>query len=321
MKFQQTASDATFKERTENASQGYTPYANKSAFTQITVESEEAYINRMIDLAEHQRQTDLTTMSLDEYCKKYSDSERCPHETIEELTAIDKRPQQQTRTPTTHTSIQNFVGYSEFDTPVTLDLRIHGAHCTMPQHSDIFTNKILTTGNYRISDPAFEKAMITTFRAEGGCVNDPNDSGGYTCYGISQNNNPDIDVKNITRADAENIAYNKYYKQYGIHLLPDHIRGDVFMMSWGAGPITAIRRFCKFLGIAERNTIDAEVVAAAENYNGDLHNDFLDNQKEFYVDISKINNNHIYLKGWMNRLRLKRENGCHSETTNPIRRN
>ena len=310
MKFQQTASDTTFIERTETALQGYAPYADKSAFTQISAESEEAYINRMINLAEYQRKSDLTTMSLDKYCEKYSDSERCPYESAEELAAIDSRSTQKT--------LQNFVGYSEFGTPVVADLRAHGAHCTMPQHSNIFTNQILTSGQYKLSDPSFEKAMITTFRAEGGCINDPNDSGGYTCYGISQNNNPDIDVKNITRADAENIAYNKYYKQYGIHLLPDHIRGDVFMLSWGAGPITSIHRFCKFLGIPERDTIDATVVAAAENYNGDLHNDFLDDQKQFYLEISKRNNNHIYLKGWMNRIKLKRDNGCHTKTTAPL---
>ena len=318
MKFEKTASDATFIERTENSATGYAPYFGKSAFVQIEIESEEEYINRMVSSAEQRRQHDLATMSLDEYCQNYSDSERCPYESVEELAAIDTRPTQPT--PPTQTTTGAFVGYSEFGTPVFADYTAHNSHCTMPQRSDHFSNKILTSGQYKMSDPAFEKAMITTFRAEGGCVNDPNDSGGHTCYGISQKNNPEVNVASITRADAENIAHNKYYTQYGINLLPDHIRGDVFMLGWGAGPVTGIRRFCRFLGIPERDKIDTEVISAAQNYKGDLHNDFIDSQKQFYIDVSKRGNNHIYLKGWMNRLKLKRENGCHTQTTQPLTR-
>ena len=327
MKFEKTASDATFIERTENSAAGYAPYFGKSAFVQIEIESEEEYINRMVSLAEQRRQHDLATMSLDEYCQNYSDSERCPYESVEELAAIDTRPTQTTQTtPPTQTTqpipttTGAFVGYSEFGTPVFADYTAHNSHCTMPQRSDHFSNKILTSGQYKMSDPAFEKAMITTFRAEGGCVNDPNDSGGHTCYGISQKNNPEVNVASITRADAENIAHNKYYTQYGINLLPDHIRGDVFMLGWGAGPVTGIRRFCRFLGIPERDKIDTEVISATQNYKGDLHNDFIDSQKQFYIDVSKRGNNHIYLKGWMNRLKLKRENGCHTQTTQPLTR-
>ena len=71
---------------------------------------------------------------------------------------------------------------------------------------------------------------------------------------------------------------------------------------------------------AEGDKIDATVVAAAENYNGDLHNDFLDAQQQLYTEISKQGNNKIFLKGWMRSIQLRRENGCHSPTPTPILR-
>lgn len=313
MKFQKTASDATFTQRTENSATGYAPYTNTSAFKTIKIESESEYLNRMLSHAEHQHQQDLTTLSATEYCDKYSDPELCAPESTESLIAIGNRQP-------TYTQPSNIIGYSEFNTPVISSTFAHNGPCTKPQHSDHFPNKILTSGTYKQSDPAFEKAMITTFRTEGECVNNPSDSGGYTCYGISQNNNPEIDVKSITRADAERIAHNKYYLQYGFNLLPDYIRGDVFMLGWGVGPITSIHYFCKVLGIPARDKIDATVVAAAENYNGDLHNDFLDAQQQLYTEISKQGNNKIFLKGWMRSIQLRRENGCHSPTPTPILR-
>ena len=160
--------------------------------------------------------------------------------------------------------------------------------------------------------------MITTFRAEGECGNHPNDSGGYTCYGISQNNNPEVDVRNITRADAENIAHRKYYTQHGIDQLPDYIRSDVFTFGWASGPVTAIRNLCRVLGMPERNKIDSEIVMATENYNGDLHNDYLDAMQQYFEKCAQKPGQSVFLGGWMNRVKLTRENSCHYPTTDPI---
>ncbi len=327
--FPTTSMDTTFVQRRDNATDGYKPYAGRSAYHTITIEDEEKYLLRT---AESRRQHDFNTMSRTEYCREYElDSEHCPQAPGQyaAVVAIGNRPtRQQTTKPVTTTQPQKptttgqgmSVGTSITGQPVIASQTIHNGPCTPPQHSNVFTNQILTSGQYAFSDPAFEKTMITTFRAEGGCVNDPDDSGGYTCYGISQNNNPGVDVRNLTRADAENIAHNKYYTQHGIEKLPDYIRSDVFTFGWAAGPVTGIRRFCRVLGIPERDRIDAEIVAAAENYNGDLHNDYLDNLQQHFIDVSKRNNNQKFLKGWMHRVQLTRENGCHTQTTDPISR-
>ncbi len=334
--FPSTSNDATFIEHTNNAQIGYAPYAGRSAYQTLDIESEEEFINRLVRTSESRRQHDEQTMTTAEYCAQYPlDDTRCPQAPglAESIIAIGNRPptqmqQQPIAQIPTSTATQQITLPSTLPTlqptptPQTIQPTrpAYNGPCTPPQHSDHFPNKILTSGRYASIDPAFEKAMIAVFRTEGECINDPDDTGGHTCYGISQNNNPEVDVRNITRADAEDIAYRKYYTNYNINQLPDNTRGNVFMLGWGAGTVTGIHRFCKFLGIPEKNKIDSEIASAAENYNGDIHNDFLDDQQQFYIEISKRGNNKKYLKGWMNRVKLMRENGCHTPTTHPITR-
>ena len=338
--FPKTSADASFTTRTENAAAGYAPYAGRRAYQTLKIETEEQYIDRMVKSAEAQSQRDLATLSRAEYCNLYPlDDQYCPQAPglAESIIAIGNRPSatQQQQKPTRPQQQgqkitqpqQTEQGTTQFIPPVISQTitqpqnnNAFNGQCTPPQRSNHFPNKILTSGKYANIDPAFEKAMITIFRTEGECGHDPDDSGGYTCYGVSQNNNPEVDVRNITRADAEDIAYKKYYTQYDINKLPDTSRGNVFILGWAGGTVTGIRRFCKFLGIPQRDKIDDTVVSAAMNYPGDIHNDFLDNQQQFYIDVSKRGNNKKFLKGWMNRVQLMRENGCHTETTAPLTR-
>lgn len=311
--FPTTSMDASFVERRDSAAAGYKPFAGRSAYQPIVIESEEKY---MLRHAESIRQNDISTMTNTQYCAKYPlDATRCPQTpgAVDATIAIGDRPQL-SKPYTTATR----VGTATNGQPVIASPHTHDGPCTLPQRSNVFSNTILTSGQYRQSDPAFEKTMITTFRAEGGCGNHPNDSGGYTCYGISQNNNPGIDVRNITRADAENIAHQKYYAQYGIDKLPDYIRSDVFTFGLASGPVTAISNLCRVLGIPERNSIDSEIVMATENYNGDLHNDYLDAMQQYFIKCASKPGQDVFLTGWMNRVKLTRENSCHYPTTDPI---
>lgn len=329
--FPTTMADTSFTVRTENAAQGYQPFANRSAYQTIQIESDEAYLNRIIQREELQSQRDAQTMSREQYCDKYPlDDKLCPQTPglEESIIAIGNRKpsQQPTAQPSSTPGATTPAAPSVSTTPTTpsasttTNNNSFNGPCTPPQRSKIFVNKILTSGQYANSDPAFEKAMITVFRTEGECSNDPDDAGGYTCYGISQRANPEVDVRNITRADAERIGYKKYYTAYNIHKLPDNLRGNVFMLSWASGPGRALDKLCNFLNIPYRTKIDESVISAAINYPGDIHNDFLDTQQQWYIQASKKDNNKKFLKGWMNRVQLMRENGCHTPTTDPITR-
>jgi len=53
---------------------------------------------------------------------------------------------------------------------------------------------------------------VTIAKQEGGYVNNPDDSGGETKYGISKSSYPFVDIKNLTLDDAEQIFIEDYFK-------------------------------------------------------------------------------------------------------------
>lgn len=55
-----------------------------------------------------------------------------------------------------------------------------------------------------------DQALKWVILMEGGYVNDPDDYGGETKYGISKLHHPDVDIKNLTEEGAKEI-YRQYY--------------------------------------------------------------------------------------------------------------
>lgn len=306
--FPSTAQDATFTERVQNKAIGYEPFKDITVFEALKIEKQELenYISSLETVAQH----DLNTMSAQQYCDKYPlDAEHCVV-----TPGIVAQVESIASVPGPAVKPDDGVG------DVVAGQKIHDGPCTPPARSNHFSNKILTTGQYQSVDPAFEKTMITIFRKEGGCVNDPDDRGGYTCYGVSSNANPEVDFTNFTRGDAENIAYKKYYTRYNIDALPDYIRPEVMHAAWGAGPVTGINMLKRKLNLPADGKIDDATVTAAENYPGDLRAEYLDEMVKYYKKCAQNGNNKKFLKGWLNSVRLYRENGCHTPTDNPIYR-
>lgn len=57
----------------------------------------------------------------------------------------------------------------------------------------------------------FEKAFEKTVAKEGGYSNDPVDLGGETRFGISKRAYPDLDIRNLTMADAKAIYRRDFW--------------------------------------------------------------------------------------------------------------
>ena len=184
-----------------------------------------------------------------------------------------------------------------------------GGKCTKPSASGgTFKSDILTTGRYASISPAFEKAMITKFRTEGGCASHPEDRCGYTCFGVCAKYFPQVRNPGFSRAHAEDIAYNSFWKKHNIDKLPDAISGDVFMALWGTGSRPAsIGLLQKILGVQQTNVIDAQTINAAKNYKGDLRTQFLNARGERFS-----RGQTAFRRGWLNGLQLYRANGCHT---------
>ncbi|MFN4158817.1 MAG: holin-associated N-acetylmuramidase [Gemmobacter sp.] len=98
---------------------------------------------------------------------------------------------------------------------------------------------------------------------EGGFVNDPDDPGGATKYGVTihtmrrlgldltGDGQVDVeDVKRLTRADAQRIFLEHYYRRPRIDALPEAVQASVFDMyvNAGANAVRVLQRLLTDMG-------------------------------------------------------------------------
>ena len=107
---------------------------------------------------------------------------------------------------------------------------------------------------------------------EGGFVNDPNDPGGATKYGVTIGTMRALgldktgdgqvtveDVRTLTKADAIRIFRERYYLKPRIDLLPEPLQPSVFDMQVNAGS-NAVRILQKLLAeFGEQVTVDGMI--------------------------------------------------------------
>lgn len=116
---------------------------------------------------------------------------------------------------------------------------------------------------------------------EGGYVNDPDDPGGATKYGVTVHTMRRLgldldgngvvdaaDVRRLTRAEAERIFIRHYYNDPGIDRLPKVLRASVFDMYVNAGG-NAVKILQRLLGemgqkVAVDGVIGPQTLAAAQ---------------------------------------------------------
>jgi uncharacterized protein YraI len=70
------------------------------------------------------------------------------------------------------------------------------------------------------STDLFELCVELVFAEEGGYVNDENDRGGVTRWGISELAYPQVDIPNLTRAKAKEIYRTDYWQRSGADSYP-----------------------------------------------------------------------------------------------------
>lgn len=86
---------------------------------------------------------------------------------------------------------------------------------------------------------------------EGGYVNDPNDPGGETNWGISKRSYPDLDIKNLTRAEAVAIYHRDFWDKVHADKLYPSVAYQLLDFAVNSGPETAIRYYQKALNVAD----------------------------------------------------------------------
>ena len=81
----------------------------------------------------------------------------------------------------------------------------------------------------------FDEAFRLLMKLEGGYVNDKDDPGGETKYGISKRAYPDLDIKNLTLEDAKAIYRRDFWVKLRCGDLPAGIDITAFIFAVNAG--------------------------------------------------------------------------------------
>ena len=155
----------------------------------------------------------------------------------------------------------------------------------------------------------FNQAMKLIFQFEGSYVNDPNDPGGETKYGISKQAYPNLDIKNLTKEQAKEI----YYKDYWLKSHCDKIIYPVNIMAFDTAVNMGKRTAIKLLQTAIKQQISQIVVDGL--YGPKTHNYMLLCNKETllidyaffrtkkYIYLTMRNKQlHKFLYGWTKRV-------------------
>ena len=87
----------------------------------------------------------------------------------------------------------------------------------------------------------FDEIIEQVLEHEGGYVNDPNDLGGETNFGITKRFYPDVDIKNLTKEQAKKIYHQDYWRRNKCDEIPSNLRHIYFDMCVNQGRKTAVR--------------------------------------------------------------------------------
>ena len=93
---------------------------------------------------------------------------------------------------------------------------------------------------------------------EGGYVNDPDDPGGETKYGISKKAYPKVGIKHLTLDDAVEIYKNDYWIPAKVEQLPDRLQGQYFDMVVNQGKVKSARILQRACNGKNKNKIEVD---------------------------------------------------------------
>lgn len=109
----------------------------------------------------------------------------------------------------------------------------------------------------------FDTAFDRTVGIEGGYVNDPNDPGGETKFGISKRSYPDVDIANLTRDQAKAIYLRDFWDRIHADQLADGVAFQAFDFAVNSGIETAVRKLQRAVGVADDGHWGPHTQAAA----------------------------------------------------------
>ena len=137
----------------------------------------------------------------------------------------------------------------------------------------------------------FNLMMTKLLQHEGGYVNDPDDLGGETKYGITKRRYPDLDIKNLTKEQAIAIYKRDFYDPLKIASFTNmNLAFNYLDMAVNAGKTNATKLFTQAKEIVNQNK-NLNIVDVYKNL-----------RRDYYAKVALNGNNNKFLKGWLNRV-------------------
>ena len=165
----------------------------------------------------------------------------------------------------------------------------------------------------------FNKLIPVILKNEGGYVNDPQDPGGATKYGISLrflkgtgdlsfdlDHDGDIDVDDICNLIQEN-AEKLYLEKFYIPLRLDELKNEklalqIMDMAINAGIKAAVKLLQVITGTKVDGVIGPKTIASANTFLDNIALLYMEKRKWFYLELIQDNPQLAkYQTGWINR--------------------
>ena len=135
---------------------------------------------------------------------------------------------------------------------------------------------------------------------EGGYVNDPNDPGGETKWGISKRSYPHLNIKDLTRQDAIAIYQRVFWQRVQGDKLPVPFVFQALDAAVNHGIGNAVRWMQRAAGVADDGVIGPVTLAAvARQEPADLVLNFNAERLEFYAKLQTFDH---FGRGWTRRV-------------------
>lgn len=170
-----------------------------------------------------------------------------------------------------------------------------------------------------MKNEAFNKAFEKTIGHEGGYVNDKDDKGGATKFGISQRSYPNEDIFNITLERAKELYYKDFWQKQNCHLMEGYpmIAGELFDTSVNMGIGRGGKIFQEALNLSNRNERDYKNIIVDGLIGSITISAFRSCKKkalifnimnilqgEFVVNLMRKNEVYEKYVGWFNRIEI-----------------
>lgn len=151
---------------------------------------------------------------------------------------------------------------------------------------------------------------------EGGYSNNPNDRGGCTMMGITiatfrkyyGATKTCEDLKKITEAQWTHILKTGYWDCMKADLIQSQSVANLCVqMCWGSGPVTAVKKIQKCLGLVSDGIVGQKTLAALNGdgswaYHKTIFDKLWNMRRLWLMNIATVGNNKVFLKSWLNRL-------------------